>query len=59
MDIGWAGAVSVFGVDPGAGFLVGKVAPEAAVLMVKDKVHRILVLTVGWRVGIGVPVVGS
>ena len=59
MDIGWAGAVVVFGVGPGAGLLVGKVAPEAAVLMLEDKVHRILVLTVGWRVGIGVPVVGS
>ena len=56
----WMGRdVGVFGVGPGAGLLVGKVAPEAAILMVVDKVHRMLVLTAGWRVGIGVPVVGS
>ena len=47
MDIGWAGAVSVFGVGPGAGLSVGKVAPEAAVLVVEENVHWILVLTVG------------
>ena len=47
MDIGWAGAVSVFKVGPGADLLVGKVAPKAAVLMVEEKVHRILFLTVG------------
>ena len=43
MDIDWAGAVSVVGFGPGAVLLVGKVAPEAAVLMVVDKVHRMLV----------------
>ena len=31
MDIGWAGAMSVFGVGPRAGLLVEEVAPEAAV----------------------------
>ena len=44
----------MFKVGPGVDLLIGKVAPKAAVLMVEEKVHRILFLTVGWRVGIGV-----
>ena len=49
----------MFEVGPGAGLLVGNVTPKAAVLIVVDKVHQMLALTAGWRVGIGVPVVGS